>query len=30
VMQSRAHGSIQPFDASINQLRRYFERLLSA
>ena len=28
VMQSRAHGSIQPFDASISQLKCYFDRLL--
>ncbi|HEY6330915.1 MAG TPA: TetR/AcrR family transcriptional regulator [Blastocatellia bacterium] len=30
VMQSRAHGSIEPFDASVSQLRNYFERLLVA
>jgi TetR/AcrR family transcriptional regulator, transcriptional repressor for nem operon len=30
VMQSRAYGSIEPFDASVSQLRNYFERLLAA
>ena len=30
VMQARAHGSIAPFDASVAQLRDYFNRLLAA
>jgi AcrR family transcriptional regulator len=30
VMQSRAHGSIAPFDACVGQLRNYFDLLLSA
>lgn len=29
VMQSRAHRSIQPFDAAVEQLRDYFNRLLT-
>jgi len=29
VMQARAHGSIAPFDASVSQLRAYFEMLQS-
>ena len=29
VMQSRAHGSIAPFDACVGQLRNYFNLLLS-
>jgi TetR/AcrR family transcriptional regulator, transcriptional repressor for nem operon len=30
VMQARVHGSIESFDASVNQLRSYFDRLLIA
>lgn len=30
VMQARAHGSIEPFDACVAQLRDYFNRLLAA
>jgi AcrR family transcriptional regulator len=30
VMQSRAHGSIAPFDACVEQLRTYFDLLLRA
>src|SRR5262249_15485315 len=30
VMQSRASASVEPFDASIRQLRNYFECLLEA
>lgn len=30
VMQSRMAASVEPFDASIHQLRRYFDGLLSA
>jgi TetR/AcrR family transcriptional regulator, transcriptional repressor for nem operon len=30
VMQSRVAASIDPFDASVNQLRRYFDTLLAA
>ncbi len=29
VMQTRAHKSLEPFDASVNQLRDYFNRLLA-
>jgi AcrR family transcriptional regulator len=29
VMQARAHGSIEPFDACVAQLRDYFDRLVS-
>lgn len=29
VMQARAHASIEPFDASVEQLRAYFDLLLS-
>lgn len=29
VMQARAHGSIEPFDACVAQLRDYFNRLLA-
>jgi len=29
VMQARAHASIEPFDASVGQLRNYFEFLLA-
>ena len=29
VMQARAHGSIEPFDACVEQLRDYFNRLMS-
>ena len=28
VMQARAYQTLEPFDASFNQLRDYFERLL--
>lgn len=28
VMQARAHGSIEPFDACVEQLRDYFDRLM--
>jgi hypothetical protein len=27
VMQARAHGSLEPFDASVKQLRNYFRLL---
>lgn len=30
VMQARTHRDLQPFDASVNQLRSYFDQLLSA
>lgn len=29
VMQSRAHKSLEPFDASVEELRNYFNRLLA-
>ncbi|MFQ5694734.1 MAG: TetR/AcrR family transcriptional regulator [Terriglobia bacterium] len=29
VMQARAHGSVEPFDACLAQLRDYFDRLLA-
>lgn len=29
VMQARAHGSIEPFDACVEQLRDYFDRLMA-
>jgi hypothetical protein len=28
VLQARTYGSIDPFDASVRQLRLYFDRLL--
>ena len=29
VMQARAHHSLEPFDASVAELRQYFNRLLA-
>jgi len=29
VMQARAHGTIEPFDACVEQLRDYFDRLMA-